>query len=338
MSTGMDRLRSIKNRNQQETDDAGSKNKVFTHKNLADGSNVFRMVGDINVFFEHWFYSADGKPVHSVCTRDYDAESEGKPRNYCRVCKMYKEAWDISRNPDGFDIETVNYAKVILGDAKMDGAKFASPWRAREFAYFNVIDRDDDWCAENKHTKVLAKTDSQTGITAGKNGILDKIIEISEEYGDPMDYDLKIKRAGVGQDTKYTCYKTEDVDLTPNEKAYEQYDFKNLVKPTDDETLLKWLEKGTNVSDGNVESSGMVTGAVSNMRKESTKDKFKVKTKDEPVKEETPVDSEPFTGNVKDLVDEVEKAECPNPECENELPVDSSSCTKCGIEFDGLEE
>lgn len=334
MSTGMDRLRSIRDRNQQENDDSG--NKVFKHKNLVDGSNVFRMVGDINVFFEHWFYSADGKPVHSICTRDYDAESEGEPRKYCRVCKMYKEAWDINKNPDGFDVETLNYAKVILGKNKMDGAKFASSWRAREFAYFNVIDRDDDWCVENKHTKVLSKADSQTGITAGKNGILDKIIEISEEYGDPMDYDLKIKRNGVGQDTKYTCYKTKDVDLTDVEKCYEQYNFKDLVKPTDDETLLKWLEKGTNVSgEGNVETS-MVTGAVSNMRsKDAKKEKFKVKSEPD-VKDEDV--EQPFTGNVKDLVDEVEKADCPNPECDNELPIDSSSCTKCGVEFDGLDE
>jgi hypothetical protein len=61
--------------------------------------------------------------------------------------------------------------------------KFKTGWRPKKYIIANVIDRKDDWCKENKHSKVIAwsKTDKDNitffsyGMTSG---MFDKICDV----------------------------------------------------------------------------------------------------------------------------------------------------------------
>lgn len=348
--SNLKRLMSIRSKNKEKENRNGFD---FLKKVLRDGDNRFRAVGEIHIAFEHWFQAADGSRVHSVCTRDYDAELDGAEPNYCEVCKEYKAAWDVYNEPDGHSEEELHSAMVKIGKAKSEGSEFESSWKAKEFAYINIIDREDDVCQEKNHTKVLCKSESQPGISAGNGGILDEIIELADEYGDYEAYDIKIKRTGKKRDTSYRGFKDKERELTPEEKAYERYDFKAIVKPTKAEVVKRWLTEGVKGGEGEGEESSGETEKTDSKKQETkvekkieTKVERKVETKVEK-KEEKKVEppkgklavkkvAEPEPEPEPEQADESDLAEC--PECSAMISIDSTSCPKCGVEFEGVEE
>lgn len=229
-------------------------NKVdFEKKVLREGTNKFRMVGEIRFVFEHWFKSKDGISIHSICGKHYD--ENGSITGSCKICKEYENAVKLLADEDGsYTAEQIEAAEVIVGDKIAEGDKYASAWKAKEHAYINVIDRDDTWCAENKHTKILSKSKSQAGISSARGGIFDNIVELFEEYGDYEKYDIKMKKSGKGMDTKYPCFKDKEVELTPEEKKYQTYDLESISRPTSEELLTRWLEVGAKKKDDNERS------------------------------------------------------------------------------------
>jgi hypothetical protein len=314
----------------------------FPKKILRDGDNKFRAVGPVHIQYEHWFKAADGTRVHSICTRNFDEETEGHEAKYCQVCKLYKEAWDIYNNPSDHSEEQVFEAGCMIGKEKEKNQEFPNSWKPKETAYINVIDRDDsDWHRENKKTKVLSKGESSPGISAGNGGILDEVIELVDEYGDYELYDIRLKKSGKKRDTEYRGYKGKEGDLTPEEKKYETFDFPNIFKPTDEKTIERWLTEGVKKkgedaegddkkSDKKAESKTDKKPETKTDKKEETKKtNLKVKrTEPEPEPEEEQT-TEAESG------DEVEMAEC--PECNAVIPADSSACPKCGAEFEPAE-
>ncbi len=222
---------------------------------IRDGNNKFRIVDDMPFFvWEHWFTAADGTPVHSVCTRDYKGEMEREEDpKYCDICELVKNAWSIWNDSDEYSQEEVSQAGIIIGKEADRKKGFPASWGAKQFAYMNVIDRQNDWCAENNHTKVLSKSEKQAGISSGHKGQLDEFIECVDENGDWLDYDIRVKKSGKKLDTVYRVYKDKKFDLPEEEVAYERYDFKELLKPTKAETINRWLTEGVKKKKGDDE-------------------------------------------------------------------------------------
>jgi len=346
----------------------------FESKILRDGNNHQRIVDDFPfICFEHWFVAACGTSVHSICTRNYAEEMDEEiqyDKKPCRVCDIVRNAWDIWNDPEKYSEEEVFQAGVICGKQKDKAKGWEAGWGAKLFAYYNVIDRDDDWCEENNHTKCLSKAESQSGITAGDGGILDEIIDVAEEYGDLEEFDIRIKKSGKKRDTSYRAYKAKEFDLTDDEKGYEKYDFSTKIKPATDETLKKWLEEGvkkkkTDAGDTEEEKpKKKMTSkkkAAKKIKKEvepeeetetETDEAEEAEVEEKPAKKEKKKEKEkenkkvtklkskkkkdPEPEKEKETEEKPELAEC--PECDAMIPVDSVKCENCGEEFDGFED
>lgn len=325
---------------------------------LKTGANIFHVVGNVVFIREHWFVSADGKSVHSVCTsRDNDKEVV-----VCRVCKEYDKAKVVLANEDGaYTTEEIERAECIVGDKTFEGFKFANSWKYKEFAYMNVIDRNTNYSEENKHTVILCKSESQSGVSSGFNGIFDEFFDLVEEHGNYDEYDIRIKKTGKNKDTTYRGYKADDVVLTDEEKSYKTYDLEQIGMPTDDEVLKTWLEIGTK-GDKDDKKSENTTGKTKSKKTTNKVAKKVTKKVAEEVKEEEPEEiveeevteevavEEPTKVKAKKTFKKKEKKEEPKeepeesvemaecPQCDEEISIDSKSCPACGEEFDGVEE
>lgn len=187
------------------------------------------------------------------------------------------------------EIQWINKQKVVVNQAKYpdlierstkmgftpeDGDisyKSANGLKGSKFIIQNVIDRHDNWCKENKHTKVLANsvnTDKE-GRIWGKAGIkefgyIDKLVDIISKYKLPENYDIAIKRIAGAKTSPWelrnaSLYAEKDLmdelknddntmpskdiivigPLTAEEQAYEKYDLDKLYGPTTYQTILK---------------------------------------------------------------------------------------------------
>ena len=160
--------------------------------------------------------------------------------------------------------------------ADKDGKSYtyASGLKAQQVVVFNCIDRSDDWCAENKHTKALSKQvdvvegDEGKTIEYAKTGIpifgfINKLADQIQKYGNYEKYDVAIKRTGEMTspyeirnaskmkqvDNLEELLNDSDVEVNPErivigpltdeEKAYTMYDLTKLMQPTGYRKLLK---------------------------------------------------------------------------------------------------
>jgi hypothetical protein len=134
-------------------------------------------------------------------------------------------------------------------------------WRGNKFALMNVIDRMDNWCVENKHSKVLVKdatwneeNKTWNATPGAPTSIYNEIVEISKDNSYPMDgVDFAVIRHSepkkVGDKDIYynvylgdqsrviSQYNTPELDYskiiimddtTEEELNYEQYDFSEM--------------------------------------------------------------------------------------------------------------
>ncbi len=332
----------------------------FERKIVKDGGNLMRIVGDIVFVFEHWFKSADGVSVHAISTKRYN--EEGEVVGSYLLDDVYSDARVLLADEDGlaegkYSEAEIERAEIIVGDRKADGDQFPSAWKGREYAYMNVIDRDDNWCEKNKKTKILCKSKSQAGVSSGKNGIFDAIVEMFEEYGDYEKYDIKLKKSGKKLETKYSCFKDDESELTDEEKEYELWDLEAITIATPEATVKKWLnegvkgdKKGEEKTDKPKKKSVFAKGGGLKKKepesepetetdpeekvgkKVAKKVEKKAATKDTGKKKLTVKKKEPEP----EPEPEEEMAEC--PECEAMIPVTSSKCPECGVAFEGLED
>jgi len=300
----------------------------FQKKILRPGDNRFRIIGDVKFVYEHWFISADGVPIHSICCKDENGKGE------CAICKKYNEAQMLLNGEAELTAEQLHNARIIVGEEIFGDAKFPNSWKAREYAYFNVIDRDNNWCKDNKHTVILCKSASQAGLTSGKGGIFNEIIDVIDENGDyeTNAYDIRIKKSGRQMETDYRGYLDKEVALTPEEKQYAIYDLDEITRPTPEDQLIKWLTIGVKKKDDNAVESKEKVKIVSSVKKPANDV--------HDVKEDTLSSPEPTIKEkmktVAPKVEEVEMAECPS--CGKEIPITSSKCQYCHIEFENTDD
>lgn len=149
--------------------------------------------------------------------------------------------------------------------------KSANGLKGSKYIIQNVIDRHDNWCAENNHTKILANSVNvdDKGRVWGKAGIkefgyIDKLGDLINKYKLPEGYDIAIKRIAGAKTAPWelrnaSLYAEKDLmeelknddgtippkdiivigPLTAAEKAYEKYDLDKFYGPTTYQTILK---------------------------------------------------------------------------------------------------
>lgn len=146
--------------------------------------------------------------------------------------------------------------------------QYSKGWKGQQVIIMNVIDREDNWCVEHKHTKLLSKkiTVGDDGTVYADDGVpsfgfCSELSKVVGAYGSWEKYDLQIKRTGQMQQPvevkQATVYKKNNLvnelnpskvqfislneTLTPEELSYERYDIDKLYAPTSYQKLLSRL-------------------------------------------------------------------------------------------------
>lgn len=92
---------------------------------------------------------------------------------------------------------------------------YTKGWNAPEILLVNCLDRTDNWCKENKHTKVFSKNVyispekgfEKPDIGVKANGFLSKLIENMGKYGSWSKYDSYVIREGDKEKRKKEPFK-----------------------------------------------------------------------------------------------------------------------------------
>jgi hypothetical protein len=144
--------------------------------------------------------------------------------------------------------------------------QYSKGWKGQQVVIMNVIDREDSWCAENKHTKLLSKKLSGDNgefaeIGVPSFGFCSALSNIVKSYGSWERYDVQVRRTGqkttpidVKQATLYKKnglvqeldkdklqYVSLNETLTPEELEYERYDISKFFAPTTYQKILSKL-------------------------------------------------------------------------------------------------
>ena len=148
--------------------------------------------------------------------------------------------------------------------------KISKGWQGQEVVIMNVIDREDSWCKENKHTKLLSKkiNTSKDGTTeypfvgVPSYGFISQLANLAGRYGSWEKYDVAIRRTGqtnppyevkaatilanaglaepeVGE--AKMGYISKEGTLTEEERAWTRYDISKLYAPTTYNKILNHL-------------------------------------------------------------------------------------------------
>ena len=138
--------------------------------------------------------------------------------------------------------------------------QYSKGWTGQKIVLMNVIDREDKWCAENKHTKLLARQittkqypDGTVAEFVSKGipsyGFLNKLGGLVANYKTWENYDIGVKRTGIKTEpyqiinaTAFVNGKIPEIPqdkiplvnlgpLTDEERAYERYNIAKLFGP-----------------------------------------------------------------------------------------------------------
>lgn len=158
------------------------------------------------------------------------------------------------------------YEKVTKGGFLPSDGKtyqFASGYRGDRVSIYNVIDRSDKWCKDNKHSKILCRDlniDDQNRVWAKPGiksfGTVTKLAELIGKYGSFEKYDVALQKTGVKENPwniknasrLKEAGMTEELinadgspisednivigPLTDEERTYERYDLDKYFSPT----------------------------------------------------------------------------------------------------------
>ena len=144
--------------------------------------------------------------------------------------------------------------------AEAKNHQYSKGWSGQKIVLMNVIDREDNWCVENKHTKLLARQISTKQYPDGtvaefvskgipSYGFLNKLGGLVANYKTWENYDIGVKRTGIKTEpyqiinaTAFVNGKIPEIPqdkiplvnlnpLTEEEKAYERYNIAKLFGP-----------------------------------------------------------------------------------------------------------
>lgn len=141
--------------------------------------------------------------------------------------------------------------------AEAKNHQYSKGWTGQKIVLMNVIDREDNWCAENKHTKLLARQITTKQYPDGtiaefvakgipSYGFLNKLGGLVANYKTWENYDIGVKRTGIKTEpyqiinaTAFVNGKIPEIPqdkiplvnlgpLTDEERAYERYNIAKL--------------------------------------------------------------------------------------------------------------
>lgn len=186
-----------------------------------------------------------------IINRVKEVEWKDDPANPGKRIKCYK-------NEKSLVFDKVTHGGFNANDpAEANSYRYSRGWGGQQVCIMNVIDREDDWCATNKHTKLLSKRvtykDGNIWPTIGvpSYGFMSALQKLTKVYGNWSHYDIQIVKTGQ-MNTPYelknaSYYKSAGVpeidqsklnvistapDLTAEEQAYERYDIEKLYHVT----------------------------------------------------------------------------------------------------------
>ena len=196
-----------------------------------------------------------------------------------RIINSVKEVEWIKNPAPGQEKKRFKYAAKPWFDTVVHGGydpvqdefqyKISKGWQGQEVIIMNVIDREDDWCKENKHTKLLSKkiNVSKDGVEypavgVPSYGFVTELAALAGRYGSWEKYDLAIRRTGqtnppyeVKPATIYAnaglaeaevgeakmSFISKEPSLTEEEKSWARYDISKLYAPTTYNKILTHL-------------------------------------------------------------------------------------------------
>lgn len=184
----------------QMLDDRGGPN--CEKATIVPGNGKFRVIGAWDRYWRHWIKDGLGRTHFIVC---------GGQRSNCKICAYVRANWDS--NP------AVREHKV--GSSNL----------------FNVIDRRDNWCVQNKHTKILCQWKSEIGVGPKIFDELKEVVNVNGSWdgkdGKGGDWDVIVTKSGSGMTG--TTYKVqadrEKITLSDEERKYGTYDLKTIIPP-----------------------------------------------------------------------------------------------------------
>lgn len=284
-----------KRRDELKNREESKKNRQFTPNNfehieylsIKGEEKVFRIIGNPYILREnnydmkliHWskVLKDDNKSFMNVIWKSLEDEPEQVDttwilyRLYTSVMDRYWEKYSNGELRNGKNGEwryknegRISYDRINFN--KRNNDRFSSSFFPRSRAILNVIDRHDNWCKENKHTKILT---SNLNYFTYENNNKEKNTIYYPEYGIPFsvydliynkvvdfrgnwNLDIIIKLNEKDYDVKDILEEKispkvrelgNDKPLTLDEKNYEKYNLDELFKVTSYYKLKYNLEK-----------------------------------------------------------------------------------------------
>lgn len=248
-----------------------------------DSCQVFRMVGESiemrkqptdPILVERSIIKADD---NSFFTCIWHPDKDWPLRVLARKLGKYK--WEPKTKTRIYENEGCEYLARYNTNGKEKASSFETGMAPKKFVLANVIDRMDDWCKENKHTKVIAwdsstkddKTYYQPGMSYGLYKFIfdnkctnigshfeevDFLVRRFTEKTRPSDDTYYIvayneeKRVIENWSNKdkidYLSYFSNESYLSDEEEAYERYSLENIPfisMPTPMGVVMNKLEK-----------------------------------------------------------------------------------------------
>jgi len=204
--------------------------------------NIVRIVGEWASVRRVWLTCDDGRP------RPFNIKNDSEESPLFRLLQILFQKDKVFDPKTGRVLEA--YPQMVkLGDLS---SKIYLPGNDRrnwntgyEIFVMNCIDRMDDWCKTNKHTKLLTKSESEIGIGWKAFQSFSKEVD---NWGDPENYDLNFIKVGDGLKTEYSVSKANPEKfsqvvlepLTSEEKSYGTYDISQLISISNN-YILKYL-------------------------------------------------------------------------------------------------
>jgi hypothetical protein len=201
---------------------------------------------------QHWVICDDGKPRPFICGRvseDYYSliETLVEPLigdgtfDYVVDTSVQVAQGQRQRKKRQYKFRHLDPSLFaeILGEMTTNG----NSWRAKDVFLFNVIDRNNSWCTQYRHTLVLCKNEKGMGIGPT---LYQDIVQARKVYQTNLqELDLAITRSGSGRETKYSVTLGPNLDarraLTEEEKVYGGYDLLKMSEPSSEEWIIKNL-------------------------------------------------------------------------------------------------
>jgi len=247
-------LHTMENMSNDASDvDMGGFNIEYEAAALKDGGQLtVRCVGKYGRFKRHWIvcddgvarpfncgYVVDGKarciiedvtdPLIGEGSYDLVVDPTVQVQPGQRPQKKRQYRWQQS-NPS------------LIAELLGEGAANANSWKSSEIFLFNVIDRDSLWCRENRHTKLLCKSEKTMGIGSTLFVGMWGQCKIHGYYDK---FDMVLMKQGKARNTKYTATPSPNPNarspLTAEEQAYATYDLGLFMKPAEEDYIIKQL-------------------------------------------------------------------------------------------------